>query len=114
MLVQIDPGPEEENIVAEEAARAPELAGAWQPAPPEYWASWREECKLADRIVVNSEWSREGLIRGGVPAEKISIIPLVYEMTRGRRSEVRSQGHSILSGAFYVRTADARAVSWSD
>ena len=64
LLVQIDPGPEEERIVAEEAARVPQLAGDWQPAPPEYWASWREECKLADRIVVNSEWSREGLIRG--------------------------------------------------
>ncbi len=79
LLVQIDPGPEEERIVAEEAARVPELAADWHPAPPEYWAFWREECKLADRIVVNSEWSREGLIRGGVPAEKISIIPLAYE-----------------------------------
>src|SRR5206468_8941419 len=70
LLVQIDPGPEEEAIVAEEAARVPELAAGWQPAPAEYWASWREECKLADRIVANSEWSREGLIRGGVPSEK--------------------------------------------
>lgn len=79
LLVQIDPGPEEERIVAEETARKPELAGEWHPAPPEYWASWREECKLADRVVVNSEWSRDGLIRGGVPSEKISIIPLAYE-----------------------------------
>jgi len=79
LLVQIDPGPEEERIVAEETAREPELAAEWHPAPPEYWAFWREECNLADRIVVNSEWSREGLIRGGVPAEKISIIPLAYE-----------------------------------
>ena len=78
-LVQIDPGPEEERIVTEEAARVPELANGWQPAPPEYWSSWREECKLADCIVVNSEWSREGLVRGGVPAEKISTIPLAYE-----------------------------------
>jgi hypothetical protein len=62
VLVQIDPGPEEERIVAEEAARVPELAGDWQPAPAEYWASWRKECELADRIVVNSEWSRDGLI----------------------------------------------------
>ena len=86
LLVQIDPGPEEERIVAEETARVPELAGEWHPAPPEYWAFWREECKLADRIVVNSEWSREGLIREGVPAEKISIIPLAYEA-----AEIRSQ-----------------------
>ena len=91
LLVQIDPGPEEERIVAEETAREPELSGDWQPAPPEYWACWREECKLADRIVVNSEWSREGLIRGGVPAEKISIVPLAYEAAeiRSQKSEVR-------------------------
>ena len=79
VLVEIDPGPEEERIVAEEAARIPELAGGWQPAPPEYWSCWREECKLADRIVVNSEWSREGLVRGGVPHQKLSVIPLAYE-----------------------------------
>ena len=79
VLVQIDPGPEEERIVAEEVARVPALAGDWQPAPREYWASWQKECELADRIVVNSEWSREGLIRSGVPTEKLSVIPLAYE-----------------------------------
>jgi glycosyltransferase involved in cell wall biosynthesis len=89
--VQIDPGPEEEKIVAGESARVPELAGEWHPAPAEYWAFWREECELADRIVVNSEWSREGLIRGGVPGEKISIIPLAYETpeVRSQTSEIR-------------------------
>jgi glycosyltransferase involved in cell wall biosynthesis len=84
LLVQIDPGPAEEAIVAGEAARVPELAGAWQPAPPEYWNDWREECKLADWIVVNSEWSRDGLIRGGIPSENISIIPVAYEAERPR------------------------------
>ena len=90
VLVQIDPGPEEEKIVAQEAARVPELAGEWQPAPAEYWASWREECQLADRIVANSEWSREGLICSGVPHEKVSIIPLAYEPpdVGGQKSEV--------------------------
>jgi len=90
LLVQIDPGPGEEAIVAEEAARVPELASGWHPAPSEYWASWREECKLADRVVVNSEWSREGLIRGGVPNSKLSIIPLAFEAPQitGRESEL--------------------------
>jgi hypothetical protein len=93
ILVQIDPGPEEERIVAEEAARVPQLAADWQAAPPDYWNNWREECKLADRIVVNSEWSREGLVRDGVPAEKISIIPLAYEPDVGnaRLTEPRLQ-----------------------
>ena len=81
VLVQIDPGPDEEDIVAEEVARVTELAGSWQRAPAEYWESWREECTLADGIVVNSEWSREGLVRRGVPAEKMSIIPLAYEVS---------------------------------
>src|SRR5213080_3825176 len=79
VLVQIDPGPEEEKIVAEEVARVPTLGRGWQPAPAEYWACWREECKLVDRIVVNSEWSRKGLMREGIRSEKLSVIPLVYE-----------------------------------
>jgi glycosyltransferase involved in cell wall biosynthesis len=93
VLVQIDPGPEEERIVAEEAARVPELAGEWQPAPAEYWGSWREEADLADRIVVNSEWSREGLICSGVPHEKVSIIPLACEPpdVGGQKSEAGAE-----------------------
>src|ERR1043166_4957591 len=79
VLVQIDPGPEEERIVAAEAARVPELADNWQPAPAEYWISWRKEYDLADRIVVNSKWSQEGLIRSGVATEKLSVIPLACE-----------------------------------
>jgi glycosyltransferase involved in cell wall biosynthesis len=101
LLVQMDPGPVEEAIVAEEAARAPELSGGWQPAPHEYWEDWRKECELADRIVVNSEWSRDGLIREGVPSEKLSVVPLAYEIPAafaeapavkdvgGQRSEIR-------------------------
>ena len=79
ILVQIDPGPEEERIVAEEAARVPALVSHWHLAPPEYWASWREECELADRIVVNSQWSRDGLICSGVRNAKLVVIPLAYE-----------------------------------
>ena len=96
VMLQIDPGPEEEAIVAEEVARVAELAGDWQPAPREYWNNWREECNLADRIVVNSEWSREGLFRGGVPLEKISIIPLAYEIT-----DVRDQMSDVASARRY-------------
>src|SRR5512132_553718 len=79
LLLQIDPGPEEERIVAEEVARASGLAGAWRSAPSDYWASWRQECDLADRIIANSEWSREGLMRSGIPSEKLTLIPLAYE-----------------------------------
>ena len=91
LLLQIDPGPEEERIVAGEAARVPELASDWQRAPAEYWASWRQECELADRIIVNSEWSRAGLMRSGIPSEKLTLIPLAYEASEAdnQKSEVR-------------------------
>lgn len=78
ILGQIDPGIVEEKIVLEEHRKHPDLAPAWQPAPPEYWTSWQEECRLADRIVVNSSWSSQALQQVGVPAEKIQTVPLAY------------------------------------
>jgi len=40
---------------------------------------------MADRIIVNSGWSRECLVRESIPAEKISVIPLAYELPSGAR-----------------------------
>jgi glycosyltransferase involved in cell wall biosynthesis len=77
-LGQIDPGPEEERVVQAEHERYGYLKSSWQPAPDGYWAAWREEVALADRVVVNSEWSRECLRREGCPAEKLEVVPLVY------------------------------------
>jgi glycosyltransferase involved in cell wall biosynthesis len=78
VLGQIDPGPEEERVVMGECARYPELASNWLPAPMSYWEHWREEVKLADRIVVNSRWSLDCLKKENIPASKIEIVPLVY------------------------------------
>jgi glycosyltransferase involved in cell wall biosynthesis len=64
VLGQIDPGP---------------AGDKWEPAPKEYWDSWRLECSLADQIVVNSGWSRDALLSEGIPAEKIRLVPLAYE-----------------------------------
>ena len=91
LLFQIDPGPEEERIVSQEVARVPALAGEWHAAPADYWASWRQECDFADRIIVNSEWSREGLIRSGIPSEKLTLIPLAYGTSEvgDKKSEIR-------------------------
>jgi glycosyltransferase involved in cell wall biosynthesis len=86
VLGQIDPGPREEMIVAEEAARFPESRGGWTRAPGDYWSSWREELSLADKIVVNSEWSLECLRLDGVSAEKMLVVPLAFESTRGAKA----------------------------
>lgn len=74
VLDQMDPGPFEEKLI-QDLHRSTSLP-TW---PERYWAQWREETKLADIIVVNSNWSREGLLSEGVAAEKIRVIPLVYD-----------------------------------
>jgi glycosyltransferase involved in cell wall biosynthesis len=89
VLGQIDPGPVEAEIVRAEHDRHPELRTRWQPPPDGYWRAWREECALADWIVVNSEWSREALRREGVPAQKLRVIPLAYEASLTERRPER-------------------------
>ena len=79
ILGQIDPGPAEQELVASISGRAKSTVAKGEPPPPVYWDQWRSECFLADRIVVNSEWSREALITRGVEAEKIGIVPLAFE-----------------------------------
>jgi glycosyltransferase involved in cell wall biosynthesis len=85
VLCQIDPGPVEERIVAKLHEEDRGHRANWQPAPKEYWSGWREECALADRIVVNSAWSKTALLEERVPAEKIRTIPLAYD--EGREAE---------------------------
>lgn len=90
ILGQIDPGPVEEKLVLEEHARYPTYQSRWQPAPPHYWERWREECSLADRIVVNSLWSSQALEQVGIPGNKLDIIPLAYEPPEQARDFVRT------------------------
>lgn len=90
ILGQIDPGPVEEKLVMEEHARHRNCRSKWQSAPPRYWAIWREECSLADRIVVNSLWSSQALQQAGIPANKIDIIPLAYQPPEQASNFVRT------------------------
>ena len=83
VLGQIDPGPAEEEIVSELHAATPERAVTGHGRPTAYWSEWRRECALADRIVVNSSWSRAALLQEGIPADKIRIVPLAYERPPG-------------------------------
>ncbi len=76
---QIDPGPVEFRIVAEEMAKHPELAGTPPPFPTSHFDRARREWELADVILVNSEWSREALVSEGVNPAKIEILPLAFE-----------------------------------
>lgn len=79
VLGQIDPGAAHFDIVRDAALAAPEYGPPPPSPPPEYLSRWHEECELADRIVVNSEWSRSCLERAGIPSGKLHVVPLAYE-----------------------------------
>ena len=86
VLGQIDPGPAEEQIVCDLQQTSPVPHTHWEPAPKAYWDNWRDECSLADQILVNSDWSKDALIAEGVAAEKIRVIPVAYEAANDTRS----------------------------
>jgi glycosyltransferase involved in cell wall biosynthesis len=79
VLGQIDPGQAHLDVVRQVADRWPEFGPRPAEPLPEYFADWREECRLADRIIVNSEWSRDSLRRAGIEGEKIRVVPLPYQ-----------------------------------
>lgn len=79
VLGQIDPGIYEEKLVAEECDRYPQYSFNRQLAPSEYWETWQQECHLADRIIVNSDWSSQALQKTGIHSNKINIVPLAYQ-----------------------------------
>jgi glycosyltransferase involved in cell wall biosynthesis len=77
---QIDPARSEEELVLQEVQKWP----GWQETPGRIPAAYFErlsaEWDAADLVVVNSEWSSKALITQGVPAEKLLIVPLAYEV----------------------------------
>ena len=78
VLGQIDPGPVEDRKVTEVVRRWSRYRTPYKAGTEAYYSIWREECRLAGHIVVNSEWSRSALVKEGVDPEKIALFPLVY------------------------------------
>lgn len=77
ILGQIDGGFQDERLVSQISSQKHFFS-----APAEYWEHWREECSLADHIVVNSSWSRN-LVSASVEHHSVSVIPLAYNPPAG-------------------------------
>lgn len=82
---QIDPAEAEYARVLTECRRFPEWATAVPDIPAAYWQRMRAEWDAADLVLVNSEWSRQGLLAQGVPEHKLVVAPLAYEARPGGR-----------------------------
>lgn len=79
VLNQMDPNRVEVELVRAEEKCWPGWALRSLEVPEEYFVRREQEWALADRVVVNSEFSRQALRQQGVPAEKLVVIPLCFE-----------------------------------
>jgi len=78
VLGQIDGGRKEMELVRAIGRKyGLPVEAEWRDA--HYWARWREECDLADLIIVNSNWSRSLLQQEDIDVSKCRIVPLAYE-----------------------------------
>lgn len=92
VLNQMDPNRVEVDLVRSEEKQWPGWALENIQVPEAYFARREREWALADRVVVNSEFSRKALVQQGVPAEKLAVVPLCYEREQeAGKSEVRGQ-----------------------
>lgn len=78
VIGQIDPGKLEEDLVATEEEKFIEFKSHQKRAPAIYWEMWNEEMTLSDLILVNSDWSKEALLKQQIPEAKIRIVPLAF------------------------------------
>jgi glycosyltransferase involved in cell wall biosynthesis len=78
---QVDPAWEHWKLVEAERERFPDWEERAPEVPREFWDRLHREWSTADLVVVNSEWSRENLVKQGVPESKLAVVPLAYEPT---------------------------------
>lgn len=79
VLDQMDPNCVEVDLVREEEQRWPGWAKEPIHVPDSYFRRREQEWALADLVVVNSEFSRQALLKQAVPAKKLVVVPLCFE-----------------------------------
>ncbi len=79
VLGQIDPGSQDEMMMAELNHRHAPLVRSWHRIDSTYWERWKEECAIADCIMVNSAWSKKLVGKATGEDGKIKVVPLAYE-----------------------------------
>lgn len=79
VLDEIAPTHLEDRIMAEEQARFPGWEPTGAPTPRLFLERLQAEWEAANRIMVNSAWTRSALVSEGVPSDKIHVVPIIYE-----------------------------------
>ena len=89
IVCQMDPARYEVELVKEEEKRWPGWAKRSVDVPEAYFRRREEEWAVADLVMVNSEWSKQALMKQGVPARKLVVVPLAFEASKTPAVESR-------------------------
>lgn len=84
IVCQMDPARCEVNLVKAEETRWPGWAKSSLEVPEAYFQRREAEWAVADFIMVNSEWTRQSLMKQGVLESKLVVVPLAYEASSPR------------------------------
>jgi glycosyltransferase involved in cell wall biosynthesis len=90
IVCQMDPARYEVDLVKEEQRKWPGWAKRSAEVPEAYFQRREAEWSIADLVMVNSDWSKQALMKQGVNDDKIVVVPLAYEagkVERGKRKE---------------------------
>jgi glycosyltransferase involved in cell wall biosynthesis len=85
----MDPSRFEVDLVREEEARWPGWSRRSAEVPEAYFRRREEEWAVADLVMVNSAWSKQALMKQGVPESKLVVVPLAFEATKTPAVESR-------------------------
>ena len=108
IVCQMDPARYEVDLVMEEEKRWPGWAKRSVEVPEAYFQRREAEWTVADLVMVNSDWSKQGLIRQGVKEEKIVVVPLAYEVTQDEGRGTRDKGYGNAEKSSRRSTFDSR------
>jgi glycosyltransferase involved in cell wall biosynthesis len=86
IVCQMDPARYEVDRVKAEIMRWPGWAKLSVEIPEAYYRRREEEWAVANLVMVNSEWSKQALIKQGVDESKLVVVPLAYEAPNPRPS----------------------------
>jgi glycosyltransferase involved in cell wall biosynthesis len=80
----MDPARYEVDLVKTEEKRWTGWARRSVQVPESYYQRREAEWATADLVMVNSEWSRQALMKQGVPVSKLAVVPLAYELEKAK------------------------------
>jgi glycosyltransferase involved in cell wall biosynthesis len=79
IICQMDPARYEVDLVKGEEKRWPGWAKRTVDVPEVYFQRRKQEWAVADLVMVNSEWTRQALMKQGLNESKLVVVPLAYE-----------------------------------